>query len=91
MMATFLGKDGVIQIGSNAVAEVRSFSIDETMDTIEDSAMGDTARTFKAGLKSFSGTADVFFDDTDTSGQGGLTVGTSGTINVGMELSLIHI
>lgn len=84
-MATFLGKDGVIQIGSNAVAEVRSFSIDETMDTIEDSAMGDTARTFKAGLKSFSGTADVFFDDTDTSGQGGLTVGTSGTINVGME------
>lgn len=84
-MATFVGSDGVILVGSNQVAEIRSYSIDETMDTIEDSAMGDTSRTYKAGLKSFSGSADVFFDDTDSSGQGALTVGSSVTINVQME------
>ena len=54
-MATFAGSGGVLKIGSNAIAEVRSYSIDETMDTLEDTAMGDTARTYKASLKTFSG------------------------------------
>lgn len=84
-MATFAGSGGIIKIGSNAVAEVRSYSIDETMDTLEDTAMGDTSRTFKASLKTFSGSADVFFDDTDTTGQGALTVGSTGTLSVLME------
>ena len=84
-MATFSGSDGVILVGTNQVAEVRSYSIDETMDTLEDTSMGDTSRTYKTSLKSFSGSADVFFDDTDTSGQGGLTVGTSATLNIQME------
>jgi predicted secreted protein len=84
-MATFTGSSGVILVGSDQVAEVRNYSIEENMDTIEDSAMGDTSRTFKSGLKSFSGSADVFFDDTDTSGQGALTVGSSVTISFQME------
>tara|TARA_Y100001972_G_C7542227_1_gene272778 strand:+ start:182 stop:571 length:390 start_codon:yes stop_codon:yes gene_type:complete len=84
-MATFAGSGGVVQVGSNAVAEVRSYSIEETMETLEDTSMGDTSRTFLASLKSFSGSADVFFDDTDTSGQGGLTVGTSATLSVAMQ------
>lgn len=84
-MATFTGSDGVILVGTDQVAEVRSYSIDETMDTLEDTAMGDTSRTYKTSLKSFSGSADVFFDDTDTSGQGGLTVGTSATLSIQME------
>ena len=84
-MATFAGSGGIIKIGSNAVAEVRSYSIDETMDTLEDTAMGDTSRTYKPSLKTFSGSADVFFDDTDTTGQGALTVGSTGTLSVLME------
>jgi len=84
-MATFSGSDGVILVGTDQVAEVRSYSIDETMDTLEDTSMGDTSRTYKTSLKSFSGSADVFFDDTDTSGQGALTVGTSATLNIQME------
>jgi hypothetical protein len=84
-MATFAGSGGIIKIGSNAVAEVRSYSIDETMDTLEDTAMGDTSRTYKASLKTFSGSADVFFDDTDTTGQGALTVGSTGTLSILME------
>jgi predicted secreted protein len=84
-MATFTGNGGTVKVGSNAIAEIRSFSIDETMDTIEDSAMGDTYRTFKSSLKSWNGSVDVFFDDTDSTGQGALTVGTEATVNFQME------
>lgn len=84
-MATFTGSDGVILVGTDQIAEVRSYSIDETMDTLEDTAMGDTSRTYKTSLKSFSGSADVFFDDTDAAGQGALTVGSEVTLNVQFE------
>lgn len=84
-MATFTGSGGTVKVGSVEVAEIRSFSIDETMDTLEDTAMGDTSRTYKASLKNFTGSIDVFFDDTDASGQGSLTVGSEVTVNFQME------
>lgn len=84
-MATFKGNSGTVKVGSNAIAEIRSFNIDESMDTIEDTAMGDTYRTYKTSLKAFSGSVDVFFDDTDTNGQGALTVGSEVTVNFQME------
>ena len=34
-MATHKGQDGIVKVGSDAVAEVRSFSIEETADTVE--------------------------------------------------------
>ena len=83
-MATLVGKDGVVKIGSNAVGEIRSYSIEQTMDVIEDSVIGDTDRTYTSGLKSFSGSMDVFFDDTDT-GQLDVQVGDTGTISVQVE------
>ena len=80
-MATHIGRDGIIKVGSNAVAELRSFSIEETGDTVEDTVMTDTARTYISTLTSFTGSADVFWDETDTNGQGALTVGSSVSIN----------
>jgi predicted secreted protein len=44
--------------------------------------MGDSARTYKSSLTSFSGSLDVFWDETDTSGQGALTIGSEVTLNV---------
>lgn len=79
-MATHIGRDGIVKVGSNAVAELRSFSIEETGDTVEDTVMTDTARTYIPTLTSFTGSADVFWDETDSSGQGALTVGSSVTI-----------
>jgi predicted secreted protein len=84
-MATLTGNNGTVKVGSNAVAEIRSFSVDETMDTIESTSMGDTYRTFETSLKSWNGSVDVFFDDTDTSGQGALTVGSEVTVNFQVE------
>lgn len=83
-MATFAGKDGIVKIGSNAVGEIRSYSIEQTMDTIEDSSMGDTDRTYVSSLKSFSGSMDVYFDEADT-GQLDFQVGDAGSISVLME------
>ena len=81
-MATHKGSEGTVKVGSNAVAEIRSYSITETADTLEDTTMGDAARTYLSSLKSFSGSMEVFWDETDTTGQGALTVGSSATINI---------
>lgn len=81
-MATHTGSEGTVKVGSDAIAEIRSFSIEETADTLEDTTMGDTARTYKSSLTSFSGSVDVFWDETDTSGQGALTIGAEVTLNL---------
>ena len=81
-MATHKGSEGSVAVGSNAIAEVRSFSITESADTIEDTTMGDAARTYKPSLTSFSGSVEVFWDETDTNGQIALAVGSEITFNV---------
>ena len=84
-MAVFTGKAGVVQTGSNALAEVRSYSITQSGETTESTAMGDSAKTFESTLTEFSGSVDVFFDDTDSSGQVSLTIGSSFTLNLAPE------
>jgi hypothetical protein len=68
-MAILTGNNGAISINGIAVLAVRNFSIEMTRDTIETSTMGDDVRTYLAGMSSFSGSADVYFDpDTATTG-----------------------
>lgn len=83
-MANHAGSEGVIRFGSSTtnMAEVKSFTLTETGDTIEDTAMGDSSRTYKAGLKSWSGSIDCFWDETDTTGQNVLTIGSSVTVKL---------
>ena len=81
-MATHTGSEGTVKVGANAIAEIRSFSIEESADTLEDTTMGDTARTYKSSLTTYTGTVDVLWDETDTTGQGALTIGASVTLNL---------
>ena len=81
-MATHKGSEGIVKVGSNSVAEIRSYSIEESADTLEDTSMGDSARSYKPSLTSFSGSLDVFWDETDTSGQGALSIGSEVTLNI---------
>ena len=81
-MATHAGSEGTVKSGSNAIAEVRAFSLEESADTIEDTTMGDASRTYLTGLKTFSGSVDVFWDETDTDGQVSFSVGSSVTLAV---------
>jgi hypothetical protein len=84
-MATHLGKEGTVQVGSNAIGEIRGFSIDETIDTVEDTSMGDASKSYLASIKDFSGSVDVLYDETDTNGQTALAVGSSVTLNFAPE------
>ena len=81
-MANHAGSEGTVHIGSNVIAEIRSFSIDESHDGIEKTAMGDSYRSFTTGLKSWSGTIECWWDETDTNGQGAMDIGASVTLNV---------
>jgi predicted secreted protein len=81
-MATHCGSEGSVAVGADTVAEVRNYSIEESADTIEDTALGDTARTFKLGLEQWTASLDVWWDETDTNGQGALPNGAAVTLNV---------
>lgn len=78
-MGVHKGSEGTVHVGTDAVAEIRSYSVEETADTLETTSMGDAARTHLASLTSFSGSIDVYWDEADTA-QTALTVGTSVTI-----------
>ena len=78
-MGIHKGSEGTVHGGTDAVAEMRSYAVEETSDTVETTSMGDAARTHLASLTSFSGSLDVYWDEADTA-QIALTVGTSVTI-----------
>ena len=81
-MATHTGSEGTVKVGSNAIAEIRSFSIEQSADTLEDTTMGDTARTYKSSLTTYTGSVDVLWDAGDTTGQGALDIGVEVTLNL---------
>ena len=83
-MATHTGSEGVIKIGSTVLGELRSYTLEQTSDTIEDTSLGDSTRTYKTGLKGFSGSASLFFDEADA-GQLLVTAGSAITINLSPE------
>lgn len=74
--------NGVLKVGANAIAEITGYSIEYTADTVESSVIGDAARTYEPTLKSFTASIDAFWDETDTNGQGALTMGTSVTFSI---------
>ena len=81
-MATHTGSEGTVKVGINAIAEIRSYSVEQTADTVEDTTMGDSWRTHKTTLRSWTASVDCFWDETDTNGQGALSVGTEVTLNL---------
>jgi len=75
-MATFLGKEGVVKIGTHVLAEVKSFSINQSAATTEDTALGDSWTSYVVTQKSWQGSIACFWDNTDSQGQSALSVGT---------------
>lgn len=80
-MATHTGSEGTVKIGSDTLGEIRSYTVESTGETIEDSSMGDAARTYKAGLTTFTASFEVYFDETDTA-QNAVDAGSSITFSV---------
>lgn len=79
-MTTYKGNSGVVKVGASptAVAEIVSFSITETVGTVEDTVLGDAARTHVSdGLPDWSGSINCRYYPGDTNGQAALLVGVS--------------
>ena len=75
---TKAGTGGAVHISVNGsgnyetIAEIRSWSVEESADTVEDTNMGSSGvRSYKATHNTWTATADLYipFDDTDTSEQ----------------------
>ena len=81
-MATHTGSAGTVKVGSNAIAELKSWTLDQSQDTVETTKLGDTVKTFSATQSSSSGTMDCFWDETDSNGQVALAIGTTATLNL---------
>ena len=81
-MATNIGKDGAVYSGSNAVAEIKEWSLETTSEVADDTVMGDSWMTHTATQKSWTASFTAFWDPTDTNGQQALTEGASVTLNL---------
>jgi len=63
-MANYQGNNGTVKIKSGsdsltAVADVRTWSVTVTRETVETTAMGDDYRKFLKGLQVFNGSMDI--------------------------------
>lgn len=64
------GKGGSVKIGTNVVAEIKSWSLDIGADNLDKTALGDAWKSFIQGLKEWSATAEGnWVINTDTNGQ----------------------
>jgi len=90
-MATLTGELGSVKIdvadsaaSATTVAEVKSWALTHTQDVVEDTVMGDGARTYKKGITNFSGSFDGIYDSTH-SATNGQVFDLDGTTNYGSE------
>ena len=73
-MATHHGKEGVVTIGGTTLGNATGFTVDTTHDVVEDTALGNSMKSFIAGRGTFTASIDMNFDETD-SGQTTLVQG----------------
>jgi len=87
-MATYTGENGKVEItaedssGFVTVAEVRSWTVEHTKDVVEDTVMGDAARTFKSGLHQFTGSMEVVYDDSHADSSNAFDPAQDGALSV---------
>lgn len=82
------GNNGSLYVGANAMAELRSWTLNEEARPADSSVLGaqyDTHNNNDNVLsmpKSWSGEATAFWDPTDTNGQEAMVIGASVTLNL---------
>ena len=78
-MAAFHGKSGVVTFESEIFLNVINWTVNVAADLVEATDMGDSWKTYLAGFKDWTGTAEVLMDS------GGLlaTAGSSALTQIG--------
>ena len=82
-MATINGRGGAIYVGSEglsvtsgtATAEVISYSVETSINLIDDTELSDPWTTNQDGVKSWSASVEALYDPADTTGQDLLVLG----------------
>lgn len=75
-MATHHGKEGVVTVGGTAIGNVTGFTLDTTHDTVEDTSLGDSNKSFLVGRGTFTASIDMNYDETNAQ-QASLIQGSS--------------
>lgn len=77
-MATTRGCEGTVRVGSNHVAEVKSFSFSESAEVIDTSTINASCnKSFQVGAVQVTGQVQCWWDATDTNGQEAMDVGAT--------------
>jgi len=92
---TKAGTGGAVKVGTETVAELRSWSVEESADTVEDTNMGSGGvRSYKTTHKTWTASADVYiaYDSASSNVENFTTTlvadtPTVATITVGTEYS----
>ena len=81
-MTTHAGKEGLVKIGINTIAEVNGWSIDESIAVADSTSLDNVNgwKTHKQTWKEWSGKVDCWWDPSNTNGQNALVLGASVTI-----------
>lgn len=64
-MGSQTGNTGALSFGGTEITELKAWSLDESAEQVDDTVMGDTVKTSKAGLPSASGSCEVQYDEAD--------------------------
>jgi len=80
-MANHLGREGVVKLSSTTIGELRNYSLSTASDVVEDTVIGDTFRSRRATVKTWSVSGDVYWDLADA-GQIACSIGSSVTVNL---------
>lgn len=74
-MAKKSGRNGVVRVGGNVVANLISITWDETVEMIDATDMDSTVKDFEAGDATWTGEMEVHWNKADATGQGALSPG----------------
>lgn len=81
-MANHKGSEGDVKVGAVSIGELKGWSMSVSANTIDDSVLSDLWATKQSGQLSWTGSAECFWDELDTTGQGALTIGAVITLNM---------
>lgn len=84
-MSIVKGQGGVIHIGAVAVGHVMSWELENTVEPVDTTAMGDTAKSYIGGLTDGTFSCTVQWDASDVGQEDiddGITAGTAVVVNL---------
>ena len=65
-MAAHTGSEGLVQAGGDTVAQLTSWTLSASAETIDATILSSTDKAKKAGVKSYTGSVEMFWDEGDT-------------------------